>query len=545
MYRALFIIILFVFFSCNKDFDDPQGGEILIDSLLVNDDFVANNGTIGNVDYRDVEIRIEFHSRVDTTLFNKGKLFITGGVDTNYAHHFSEDEQTLFLLLPQLEGLSTYRVLFDQGENLGGFVYKSYSAVFKTRLDETFKFPLIADDSLLTLLQRKAFDYFWDYGHPVSGLARERFGSGDIVTSGGSGFGLMAIITGIERSFISREEGFDRLKKIVNFLIDPATDRFHGAFPHWLNGTTGKVYPFSSKDDGGDLVETAFLLQGLLTVKSYFGNGSLAEKALCDSIQKIWEAVEWNWYRNGDQNRLYWHWSPNYAWQMNMPVTGWNEALIVYVLAASSPSHPIPKEVYDEGWTRNGAFINNKTFYNILLPLGYDYGGPLFFAHYSFLGLDPRNLRDQYTSYWTQLVAHSRINYEYCRDNPKKFTGYGSDCWGLTASDIPGGYSASSPTNDLGVIAPTAAISSLPYTPAESLNAFRFFYYILGDKLWGDYGFYDSFCLEDQWFATSYLAIDQGPIACMIENYRTGLLWDLFMTDEDIRTGLTKLGFTY
>ena len=545
MIKWILLSVLFVSLACHKDIEDTNSGEILIDSLFVNGDFVPNNGSIDNVDYLGVEILIKFHTHVDTALFNKGKLFITGGIDTNYSHQFSKDKQSLFLLLPDLEGLSIYRVLFDQGQNLGGMVYKGYSAVIKTSLDETPKFPEITDDSLLTLVQKKTFNYFWEYGHPVSGLARERHGSGDIVTSGGSGFGLMAIITGIERGYISREEGFQRLNKISGFLIAPSTDRFHGAFPHWLNGSTGKVHPFSTKDNGGDLVETAYLMQGLLTVREYFKTGNAAEKAMCDTIQKLWEGVEWDWYRNGDQNKLFWHWSPNYEWQMNMPVTGWNEALIVYILAASSPTHPVPKTVYDEGWARNGAIANGKTFYGIMLPLGYDQGGPLFFAHYSFLGLDPRNLSDQYASYWTQQVAHSRINYEYCKANPRHYPEYGENCWGLTASDIPGGYSACSPTNDLGVIAPTAAISSLPYTSAESMQAMKFFYYVLGDKLWGDFGFYDAFSLKDQWFASSYLAIDQGPIVCMIENYRTGLLWDLFMTNNDVLNGLTKLGFTY
>jgi hypothetical protein len=232
---------------------------------------------------------------------------------------------------------------------------------------------------------------------------------------------------------------------------------------------------------------------------------------------------------------------------MNMPVTGWNEGLIVYVLAASSPTHPIPKVVYDEGWARNGAYPmkNGKSFYGIVLPLGEDYGGPLFFSHYSFLGLDPRNLSDQYGDYWTQNVAHSRINYEYCKANPKKYRGYSPVCWGLTASDVQGGYSASSPANDLGVIAPTAALSSFPYTPAESMNALKFFYFTLGDRIWGNYGFYDSFNLSSLWFADSYIAIDQGPVICMIENYRTGFLWNLFMSNLEIRNGLDKLGFSY
>jgi hypothetical protein len=232
---------------------------------------------------------------------------------------------------------------------------------------------------------------------------------------------------------------------------------------------------------------------------------------------------------------------------MNMPVLGWDEALIVYILAAGSPTHSIPKEVYDNGWARNGDYPmkNGKSFYGIKLPLGSDYGGPLFFSHYSFLGLDPRNLSDQYANYWEQNTAHSKINFEYCKLNPKKYTGYGSNCWGLTASDIQSGYTACSPTNDLGYIAPTASISSLPYTPEESMRALKFFYYTIGDKLWGDYGFYDSFNLSLPWVASSYISIDQGPIVCMIENYRTGLLWDRFMVNSDVRNGLDKLGFIY
>lgn len=544
MIRWLVILLLFSY-SCKKDLDETDVGDILIDSVVVNDTYVAHNGTLNGVDYEQVHIQVSFHSPVDTTAFNKEKLFVSGGVDTNYTHWFGNDLQTLYLLLTDLNSLSTYRILFDVGPNLGGTLLQPYSFVIRTRLDESPKFPAIPGDSLLTLVQKKTFDYFWEHGHPVSGLARERYGSGDIVTSGGSGFGLMAILVAIERGFITREAGFDRLRKIVHFLIDPETDRFHGAFPHWLNGSTGKVHPFSTKDDGGDLVETAYLMQGLLTVKAYFGNGSPDEQAMCDSIRKLWEDVEWDWYRRDNQNRLYWHWSPRYGWDMNMTITGWNEALIVYVLAASSPTHTIPKIVYDEGWARNGAIANGRSFYDIPLPLGYDYGGPLFFAHYSFLGLDPGNLSDQYADYWEQQVAHARINHAYCADNPRQYYGYSAECWGLTASDIPGGYSASSPTNDLGVIAPTAAVSSLPYTPEESLKAIEYFYYVLGDRLWGDYGFYDAFSLKDQWFASSYLAIDQGPIVCMIENYRTGILWNLFMSDSDIQAGLTKLGFTY
>ncbi len=532
--------------SCKKDESDSSAKAVTIDSVRINNIKVAHNASIGGINFKDVSVKISFSGKVDTTKFKKNKIFFTGEVDTAYSYKFNSSAREITIVpRTQLKPLTTYRFLFDVGENMGSSFAEGYSFIFTTLLDSTPKFPTISNDSLLTLVQRQTFRYFWDYAHPTSGLARERLGSGDIVTSGGSGFGLMAILVGMERNFISRQQGFERLQKIVNFLHQPSTEKFHGAFPHWLNGNTGKAIAFSTKDNGGDLVETAFLIQGLLTVKQYFANGSTAEKAMCDTIQKIWQNVDWNWYRKDNQNKLYWHWSPNYNWDMNMPVTGWNEALIVYVLAASSPSHSITKQVYDEGWARNGAIKNGKQFYGITLPLGEDRGGPLFFSHYSFLGLDPRKLEDAYASYWTQNVAHARINYEYSKANPKNQKGYSAQFWGLTASDIRNGYTASSPNNDIGVIAPTAALSSFPYTPNESMEALKFFYYVLGDKLWGEYGFYDAVNLKEAWFASSYLAIDQGPIICMIENYRTQLLWNLFMNNSEIKTGLTKLGFTY
>jgi hypothetical protein len=539
--------VVFTLASCKKEKVDPLH-EIMVDSVFVNREYVANNSTIRDVDYDEIVIDLKFSETVDTLLFNREKLNISGVTGPSYTYRFDSKSQRLTVIPDAtVAPFSLYRFLFDQGSNLGGFIYSNYTFTFRTRLDTTPKFPEISDDSLLTLVQKKTFGYFWDHAHPVSGLSRERYGSGEIVTSGGSGFGLMAVIVGIERGFVTREEGFERLNKIVNFLIRPETDRFYGAFPHWLSGTTGKVIPFSSNDNGGDLVETAFLMQGLITVREYFKDGTLAEKEMCDSITSLWEAVDWNWYRKQDQNILYWHWSPDKEWIMNMGISGWNEALITYVLAASSPTSAIPLAVYTNGWARDGAYpmVNNKTFYDIKLPLGQDYGGPLFFAHYSFLGMDPRNLADQYASYWTQNVAHSRINHAYCKANPKGYSGYADNCWGLTASDIQNGYRASSPTNDLGVIAPTAALSSFPYTPVESMKALKFFYYTIGDKIWGQYGFYDAFNLTSGWFANSYIAIDQGPIICMIENYRTGLLWDLFMSDPEVRVGLDKLGFTY
>ncbi|WP_462319575.1 glucoamylase family protein, partial [Marinilabilia sp.] len=264
----------------------------------------------------------------------------------------------------------------------------------------------ISDDSLLTLVQYRTFQYFWEGAEPNSGLARERLhldgdypqGDKNIVTTGGSGFGLMAILVGIERGFITREEALQRFEKIVGFL--ETADRFHGAWPHWLNGETGKVKPFSKYDDGGDLVETAFLVQGLLAVKQYFKDGNEVEEQLAERIDQLWRGVDWNWYTRGGENILYWHWSPNYDWKMDFGVTGYNECMVMYILAASSPTHPISPDVYHKGWAMNGEISEEYTTFGHTLPLKHHVdpqkGGPLFWAHYSWLGLDPRGLSDQY-----------------------------------------------------------------------------------------------------------------------------------------------------
>jgi hypothetical protein len=390
----------------------------------------------------------------------------------------------------------------------------------------------------------QTFNYFWEFAHPASGLARERDNSGDLVTTGGTGFGIMALIVGVERNFITRLEGLERIKKISDFLTTKA-DKFHGAFPHWLNGATGKVIPFSEKDNGADLVETSFLLQGLLSARQYFNRADAGEVELRDSITSIYNAVEWSAFVPAGSNELFWHLSPSSEFVMNMPIKGWNEALITYVLAASSPTFAISKSVYENGWASNGAIKNGNSYYDVTLPLGPSQGGPLFFSHYSFLGLDPNGLTDQYADYEQQVKAHSTIHYKYALENPRNFFGYGPEVWGLTASDDNQvGYMAHSPTNDNSVVSPTAAVSSLPFTPEESMAAIRFYYFILGDRLFGQYGFMDAFSLENAWFSNSYLAIDQGPMIVMIENFRSGLLWNLFMSNPEVKSGLKKLGFS-
>lgn len=418
----------------------------------------------------------------------------------------------------------------------------------------------LSDDQLLDIVQRQTLKYFWEYAEPNSGLARERFhpdgnypkNDAHVVTTGGSGFGLMAIVAGVERGFIPRDSAVARFDKIADFLSN--TTRFHGAWPHWINGETGETQAFSEKDNGGDIVETSFLAQGLIVVREYFKNGTEKERAVAQKFDDLWKGIEWNWYTN-NKDGIYWHWSPVYEWEMDFMIQGYNECLITYVLAASSPDHAIHPDAYHKGWARGGNISTNKEAYGLPLILKHntsgDKGGPLFWAHYSYLGLDPQGLSDRYANYWDLNVNHSKVNYLYCQENPKDYETYTEKSWGLTASytrtkDDGIGYAAHSPDEDRGVVSPTAAVSSLPYTPEESMRAIRFFYGDLNDLLWGPAGFFDAYSLDNgDWVADKYLAIDQGPMVVMIENYRSGLIWDLFMGAPEVQEGLKRLDFEF
>jgi len=404
----------------------------------------------------------------------------------------------------------------------------------------------MTDEELLTSVQAATLRYFREYAHPVSGLARERLGSGDTCTSGGTGFGVMALCVGVERGFVERREAAAHLLKMVQFLETKA-HRYHGAWSHWLNGSTGATIPFSPYDDGGDLVETSFLIQGLLTVRQYFDRDELAERELRQGITRLWEQVEWDWYlREPGSKQLYWHWSPNHGWKMNHPIGGhFNECMITYLLALASPTHAIDPACYYEGWVggAENEYVNGNTYYGHKLWVGWPMGGPLFFTQYSFLGFDPRGKRDRFCNYFENNRNISLINRAYCAANPGRHQGYSALCWGLTASDTPGGYTAHEPRNDNGTITPTAAICAMPYVPSESIATMKHFYHRYGKQLWGPFGFRDAFNLDKDWFAPSYLAIDQGPIVVMIENYRTGLCWRLFMANPEIDPMLARIGW--
>lgn len=537
--KFIFPIILFLLFSCSKSEKAPNPDKPTLQVL----DVKLGNQSLGSLvkgTPLNGSFSISFDQALDVSQL-ENNIYIEREDKSIVPLQLqaSTDKKTVQIQAKEaFQGLTKY--VLHIGNNLksidGALLQQASSYTFHTTIDDRDKFPRISEEELLNKVQKQTFAFFWDYAHPHSGMIRERHSSGETVTIGGTGFGLMAILIGIERQFITKSQGLEQVHKIVNFLKN--ADQYHGAFSHWYHGGTGKTIPFSAKDDGADLVETALLFQGLLAAREYFQDAALSQ-----AINSLYQAVEWNFFQQG-QDVLYWHWSPTHGWDMNLKIAGWNEALIVYVLAAGSINYSISKSVYDAGWAKNGAIKNGKSFYNYVLPLGEDLGGPLFLSQYSFLGINPLGLKDAYADYELQTKNHTLINRAYSIANPKQYYGYSSNVWGLTAGDIPSGYGAQSPQQDIGVIAPTASISSIAFTPKESKEALSYFYYKLGDKLWGEYGFKDGFSLDELWFADSYLAIDQGPIIISIENHRSQLLWKQVMKAAEIKNGLKKLGFT-
>jgi exo beta-1,2-glucooligosaccharide sophorohydrolase (non-reducing end) len=419
-----------------------------------------------------------------------------------------------------------------------------------------------SDDELLNMLQEACFRYYWDGADPASGMARENVPGDDrIVATGASGFGIMALVVGADRGFITREEGVERLTKIVNFLEH--AQRYHGVWAHFMDGNTRKTLPvFGRLDDGGDLVETSFLLQGLLAARQYFHGSNAKEQDLYKRITHLWETVEWAWYRETpDSPFLYWHWSPDWAWQIHHNLIGFNEVMITYLLAMASPTHGVPADLYYSGWasqseraqqyrqgwsgSKDGSlYANGNTYYGIKLDVGVGTGGPLFFTHYSCLGFDPHALRDRFTSsYFANNRNIALINRAYVMANPKHFPGYGPDAWGLTASDGPRGYVAHAPDSehDTGTLTLTGALASFPYTPEASMIALKHYYRDLGEQLWGIYGPRDAYNPGQNWISPHYMGLNQAPIVVMIENYRSGLVWKQFMANPEIAEMLKRL----
>ena len=556
MLNIFFISTVLLFgSSCSKsssNASNPVTPALNMNLLLkkVNDQVVSASSV--QLQTNKAVLLLSFSEKVDRSTVANAVTWnlVTTSSNVPVSISFANGDSALIIQpLSPLAFLSRYSVAISTGLKSikGGSFSSSFLLSLRTGIDPTKKFPIISDQALLDTVQKRTFRYFWDYGHPVSGLARDKTNTTELddCSIGGTGFGLLTIPIAVNRNFITRSEGLARMQKIVGFLQTKAKT-FHGAFPHRINGTTGEVIVWSPKDDGADLVETSFLMMGLLTARQYFSGTDVNESSLRSDINTLFNNVEWTWFKKDNQNALYWLWSPNHSWDITFMIRGWNETLITYVMAASSATHTISKQVYDNGFANNGGFKNGQQYYGLTLPLGSSFGGPLFLSQYSFLCIKPTGLNDAYANYELQTKNHSLINRAYCMENPKNYVGYSDSCWGLTASSTNAGYTSCEPANDVGVIAPTAALSSFAFTPNESMAALKYFYYKLGDLLWKDYGFADAFNLNTNpvWVGPQELVYNQLPIMIAIENYRSGLIWDLFTSCPEVKAGMRKLGFT-
>ena len=537
---------------------DAKPHVLIIDDIRIDFDFSAKEAQVSpaipeNVEAKGYErhIDVSWRARPDANLqyFRieralENALFEPVGIQIPGVNRFTD-------FLGKVDASAEYRVVAVDRDNRASLPSKTISASTHT----------ISDDELLTMLQEVCFRYYWDGAHPDSGMSLEsKPGDDRIVATGASGFGIMALLVGTERGFVTRAQSLKRIEKIITFL--EKAPRYHGAWSHFMDGHTAESLPvFGIYDDGGDLVETAFLIEGLLAVRQYFIRPDPAERDLAARITKLWEGVEWDWYRRGPgSDALYWHWSPHWAGQIQHRLTGFNETMIVYLLAIASPTHPVPAELYYTGWagqsqvaveyrrgwggTADGDhYANGNTYEGIKLDVGVGSGGPLFFAHYSYLGFDP-HVRDRYSDYFENNRNLARINLEYCIRNPQKFPGYGPNAWGITASDDQREYGAHAPDarDDNGTLTPTGALASFPYTPEASMAAFKHFYRDLGPNLWDVNGPRDAYNAAANWYSPIYMGLNQAPIIVMVENYRTGLIWKLFMSNPEIQLMLKKIG---
>ena len=306
--------------------------------------------------------------------------------------------------------------------------------------------------------QKAAFEFFYSGADPETGMAYEGNNRGNTVTTGGSGFGVMALIVGVERGWITREAGVDRVSRIVRFLTE--ADRYKGAWSHWY-APDGSYVAFGDQKATGDLVESSFMMAGLLAAYEYFDGEDEAETSLREGIDNLYRTVDWSGYTGDSGDGLYWLWYSETD-TYSLKISGWNEALVTYLMALAAPEgHCIDAATYKRGWNLQ-SFPQRKT-YGYELPLGNELGGPLFFSHYTFLGFDPRFMQDGNAWYWRQNLSHTMVNRHYCIHSAPESFDYGVDMWGLTACYGAGSspsYSARNPQNDDGVIAPTAALSA-------------------------------------------------------------------------------------
>ena len=550
--RVILCLVFFILLGCNKSTNEPLKQPIdpippisyftLKKTSLNSIVFTTNTLRLRN-NHIDA-IRFSFSDKIDRN--SVSNAFSWSAVNPNILFSYENNDSTL-LIKPgsDLSYLSKYNFGLSKGlKSISGInLFTSFTLNVITGIDPSLKFPKISDEALLDSVQKASFNYYLEHASTTSGLL------GDVsseapdarTTFGGTGFALMTFPGAVNRGFITRSQALFKVQQMVSF-VNSKVSVYKGVFPAWVNGITGKSQYWNGLD-GWDVPNTAFFIMGMLTVRQYFDGTSAEETKLREDITSLYNKIEWPWYHNS-QNFIYWSYNPTAGWIL--PVRGWVETLVMYVLAAGSPTHPIDKSVYEIGWTRNGNFVNGKQFYGYTLPLGQDYGGQAYLNQFSFLGINPNGLTDQYADYGIQAKNASLIGYEYCKAQHTEYPFYCDSVWGITAGASANGYIQESPSNDQGYIYPSASLASFPYSPVESMKAMKYFYYKLGNLIWTKYGFTDSFSfsVEPYWVSNEVFSYDQMNTIVGIENYRSGLPWKLFTSCPEVQTGLKQLGFT-
>lgn len=416
-------------------------------------------------------------------------------------------------------------------------------------------------------LQERTFAYFWDLALPGNYQIPDRWPKKTFSSIAATGFGLTSYLVGVERGYVTRAEAAERTLHTLQVLRDlpqgpdsTGVSGFHGFFYHFLTNDQATRY----KNVELSTIDTGLLMAGILSAQSYFDGDSPEEQKIRALADTLYRRVEWDWFLN-DSTRLSMGYRPERGFLQN-DWHGYNEAMILLVLALGSPTHPIPAE----GWQAWCDTYEWDAFYG-QEHLNFE---PLFGHQYSQMYIDFREIQDPYmkakgSDYFQNSRMATLTNRAYCMDNPRQFVGYGEDCWGLTACDGPRvldtiwqgepvqffTYRArgASPQRivDDGTIAPTAAGGSVPFAPEVCLPALEYMWTTYYDDLIGEYGFRDAFnptftfCegCENGWFDTDYLGIDQGPILIQIENHRSGLVWEIMKRNPYIRKGLERAGF--
>ena len=451
------------------------------------------------------------------------------------------------------------------------FIFTLFFSELLMAQDVTFKsfgkidYPItLEDEMMLDTIQQKTFQFFMNEHHPEFGIVKDRAAVWAPASIASTGFGIPSFAIGAERKWISREEAADITLKILNFFANSVQSADTNA-----TGYKGFYYHFLRMDTGTrawkcelSSIDTGLLMMGIIFARNYYDKDNRVERQIRLLAGLLLGRIDWNFLEMKEPGRfehtISMGWTPtegihNFGW------SGYNEGLFLYVLAAGSGMENVERSY--KAWLSTYKW---NTPYKGLSHVAFP---PLFGHQFSQAFIDYRGIADAYMKekgidYFENSRRATLVQQKYAIDNPHGWVGYDSLCWGVTASDGPtekynfddkkflgyAGRGTSGPDYnyfDDGTIAPYGPLSSLPFAPMEVLSTIKSMNEKYGDKIWGKYGYYDSFNLTAKWVNDDFIGIDQGPMLIMIENFRTGLVWNYVMKDPIIQKGLNVLGYEY